>query len=367
MSQITTVPNYKVGFGQGADDLNDANFRMTTSPGNQVLPERRQNLRKLEKPRYEMTKNPDDDGFDEDIDEQYEEFIMQELLSKGDPYANMVVNMQLRELDVNYDYLDDFCVALFGRRRLGKTFGARWILYMLRHRFPLVIVITNTSINGFWKKYVPEDFIFTVPEMDDVFEKIYDRQKFILGHPELKIDPRVMLVLDDVLEDQMILQYSKYLKASFTDGRQYKISIMVLLQYAKGITPVLRGNADIAIIYRQFQKMQRESLVEDFLDVLPTKQMAYAMLDKFTKCKGNPAFDDEDDIVRQALCVCPSTLSIAPQNLCRVYNAQDPDKLNPGWKLGIDLFYQAARKGNMGMLIGTYKKPEKPKKKSKQK
>jgi hypothetical protein len=126
---------------------------------------------------------------------------------------------------------------------------------------------------------------------------------------------------------------------------------------------VLRGNADIAIIYRQFQKMQRESLVEDFLDVLPTDDMAYAMLDKFTKCKGLPDFNDEEDIIRQALCVLPATLSVAPQNLCRIYNAKNPDKLQKNWKLGIDLFYQAARKGNMGMLLGTAKRPKKKQKK----
>jgi hypothetical protein len=144
------------------------------------------------------------------------------------------------------------------------------------------------------------------------------------------------------------------------------ICVLLLLIFDfKGITPILRGNADIAIIYRQFQKNQRESLIEDFLDVLPTKDMARAMLDKFTKCKGDPAFDDPEHIVRQALCVCPSRLSIAPQNLCRIYNAQDPDKFDKGWKLGIDLFYQAARKGNMGMLIGTYKRPVKNDKKSK--
>jgi hypothetical protein len=234
MSQITTVPNYKVGYGSGADQLNSNEFRMTEKPGTQILPERRQNIRKLEGPRFEMTKKDEDRDQDDLIDDEYEKIIMDELLAKGDPYAKMVVEMELRELDIDYDYLDDFCVAMFGRRRLGKTFGARWLCYCLRHRFPLVIVITNTKVNGFWKKYVPDDFIFTVPQMDDVFQKIYARQTFILEHPELKIDPRVLLILDDVLEDQMILQYSKYLKASFTDGRQYKISLLILLQYAKG-------------------------------------------------------------------------------------------------------------------------------------
>jgi hypothetical protein len=157
MSQITTVPNYKVGYGSGADQLNSNEFRMTEKPGTQILPERRQNIRKLEGPRFEMTKKDEDRDQDDLIDEEYEKIIMDELLAKGDPYAKMVVEMELRELDIDYDYLDDFCVAMFGRRRLGKTFGARWLCYCLRHRFPLVIVITNTKVNGFWKKYVPDD------------------------------------------------------------------------------------------------------------------------------------------------------------------------------------------------------------------
>lgn len=148
MSRITTVENYQVGYGTGADDLNSPNMRMTDTPGNQVLPERRQTLKKLQRPRYEMSRPPNENEEDEDIDEQYEQFVMQELLKKGDPYAKMVVDMQLKELNFDYDYLDDFVVALFGRRRLGKTFGARWICYNLRNRFPLVVVITNTvSLN----------------------------------------------------------------------------------------------------------------------------------------------------------------------------------------------------------------------------
>jgi predicted acetyltransferase len=234
MSKITTVKDYKVGFGTGADDINGEEMRFTDDAPTKVLPERRQNLKKLQRPRYEMRRR-EDLGFDpEEIEDEYEAFMMQQLLDKGDPFVNMVADMELAELDVDWDYLDDFVVAVFGRRRLGKTFGARNLVYKMKNRFPLVIVVTNTKLNGFWKKYVPEDFIWTVPDMDGVFEKLYARQTFILTHPELKIDPRVLLILDDVLEDQMILQYSKYLKASFTDGRHYKISILILLQYAKG-------------------------------------------------------------------------------------------------------------------------------------
>ena len=101
MSQITTVPNYKVGYGSGADELSSTKFRMTEKPGTQILPERRQNIRKLEGPRFEVTKKDGDREQDDAIDEEYEQIIMQELLAKGDPYAKMVVDMQLRELDID--------------------------------------------------------------------------------------------------------------------------------------------------------------------------------------------------------------------------------------------------------------------------
>lgn len=54
---------------------------------------------------------------------------------------------------------DDFTYAFFGKRREGKSFCMRYLLYHMRHLFPRVYVFTNTKINGFWQKSVPSKYV----------------------------------------------------------------------------------------------------------------------------------------------------------------------------------------------------------------
>jgi len=48
-------------------------------------------------------------------------------------------------------------LGLFGKRRTGKTFSLRWLLYNAFRRCPFGVVFTNTKINGFWQVSI---FIF---------------------------------------------------------------------------------------------------------------------------------------------------------------------------------------------------------------
>lgn len=50
---------------------------------------------------------------------------------------NRVMDMNLKPLDVEMDIMDDFTVLLIGRRRSGKSYMARWVMYHLRNRFPV--------------------------------------------------------------------------------------------------------------------------------------------------------------------------------------------------------------------------------------
>lgn len=193
-----------------------------------------------------------------------------------------VLNIELKPLDIEQDILDDFTCVLIGRRRSGKSFMARWIMYHLRHRFPCGVVITGTKLNDFWSALVPKEFIHDVENIEVVLNNVYKRQEFIISHPELGLDHRFFLILDDVLKDKFKLRFSKALSRAFTDGRHYKVFTLITTQDPRGIPPDLRENTDLSVIFRQFQKGRKEAVAIDFLDYIDDKKMQQQFLWKHT-------------------------------------------------------------------------------------
>lgn len=49
---------------------------------------------------------------------------------------SQLLNYTLKPLDIEMDIMDDFTCLVIGRRRSGKSFWMKWLMYHLRHRFP---------------------------------------------------------------------------------------------------------------------------------------------------------------------------------------------------------------------------------------
>lgn len=70
-------------------------------------------------------------------------------------------------------------VILYGKRRTGKTFTLRDIMYHCFRDIPFGICMSGTSYNGFWQEYIPATLVFQglKPEM---MQKIIERQKRLI-------------------------------------------------------------------------------------------------------------------------------------------------------------------------------------------
>lgn len=207
-------------------------------------------------------------------------------------------------------------------------------------------------MNNFWQDYIPDQFIHKVENLDVVIENIFKRQEFILKHPELNIDPRMFVLLDDILKEAQVIRFSKNFQTLFTDGRHYKLFIIVTSQYAKGIPPIIRANTDAAIVFKQFQFNQRESICNDFLDIYPKKPHRYALLD-------NNTGGENDKDKRRALVIIPAKLSDKPRELLRRLDAEDPGP----FRVGVTEFWLAAITNNLSRIRNSLKqsKLDKPK------
>lgn len=137
---------------------------------------------------------------------------------------------------------DDFTMGFFGKRREGKSFLMRNILYHMRSKFPRVYVMTNTRFNGFWQQYVPKNYIFDGYRpgvLADILEVQKNLRMKQIDNPSNEtiqdLNINCLLILDDVIDQDLF--HTELLKTLFYNGRHVKLCLMISLQYAKGIPP----------------------------------------------------------------------------------------------------------------------------------
>jgi hypothetical protein len=181
--------------------------------------------------------------------------------------------------------LDYFTCCMFGARRSGKSWMCRYIMHTMRKKWPYVVVISETAFNGFWQEHIPDAYVFGKYD-PMIIQKILQRQNKIVEHlkrfPD-SINPSLLVIMDDFIHKKQV-KYCEWLDLLFVAGRHYKIDIFCLSQYAKGLNPTVRGNTDLAIIYKMYQVKQRESIWEDYGNIVP-KKVFYAIMKKNCKSK----------------------------------------------------------------------------------
>lgn len=98
----------------------------------------------------------------------------------------------------------DDTVVLNGKRRTGKTFMMRKILYEMRHCFWGGVVFTATKHNGFWQQIVPRRFIHETLNVEVIDSLLryraaeIDALQMNFG-PEAKDPLYYFVVLDDMV------------------------------------------------------------------------------------------------------------------------------------------------------------------------
>ena len=225
--------------------------------------------------------------------------------------------------------LDGTYVAI-GKRRTGKSWAFRNLMYLFKDKVPGGIVISQTDeLNKYWREYVPKQFIYKKYD-PGVLDMIFERQKKILNDKNMSDEEKeekapFFVLLDDVISDQR-LKYDENMMELFVAGRHYKLMVLITTQYAKAITPCLRGNTDYVLIFKTMQGRQREALWEDFGDFM-TKDGFYTLLDNYT----------EDN---EMLVVDTSENTTDPMQMMKWWKAQDPGPFIMGteeyWKAADD-------------------------------
>ena len=193
-----------------------------------------------------------------------------------------MTEINLKKFDMK-SLKDNSVIALIAKRRSGKSFLCRDILY--HHRgIPAGIVICPTEkANQFYGDFVPNLFIH-----DDYKECILDKllkRQSILKEKVNKgsdIDNRAFLIMDDCMYDNKWTK-DKCIQNIFMNGRHYNLLFILLMQFPLGIPPSLRTNIDYVFLLKETITGNKKRLYEHYAGMFPSLDIFSQVLDNCTE------------------------------------------------------------------------------------
>ena len=153
------------------------------------------------------------------------------------------------------------CVFI-GKRGTGKSTLVADILYHLRHINAGVAISATEDGNAFYSNFIPELLIH--PEYKpDVIQQVITRQKEAIKNKNTKSDKDVFLLLDDCMYDKKMIRDTN-IRGIFMNGRHWRITFMLTMQYCMDLPPDLRANIDYVFILRENIIQNQEKLYKNF-------------------------------------------------------------------------------------------------------
>jgi hypothetical protein len=156
------------------------------------------------------------------------------------------------------------CVFI-GKRGTGKSTLVADILYHIR-KIPVGVAISATEDgNKFYSKYVPDIFIHSEYKSETI-QQVVNRQKKIIDKPSSTND--VFVLLDDCMYDKKMIR-DPNIRGIFMNGRHWRITFMITMQYCMDLPPDLRSNIDYIFILRENIIQNQEKIYKNFFGIFP--------------------------------------------------------------------------------------------------
>ena len=175
----------------------------------------------------------------------------------------------------------DATVCIIGRRRSGKSFLVRDMMYHLKD-LPKGIVISRTeSASPFFRDFIPDSFIYD-SFSEPLISSIVERQKKRIRMSGKKPSHRMFLIMDDCLSEGPKWRNSEAIRELFMNGRHLQLAFIITLQYVMGLPPDLRGNVDYCFIYKDGLVKNRKKLYENYGGNIPDFETFCNLMDRCT-------------------------------------------------------------------------------------
>ena len=200
--------------------------------------------------------------------------------------------LPIREFKLEWMVADP-AIVLIAKRGSGKSWVVRSILeYLSKKGIPAGIVVSKTEhMNPFYSDFFPDTFIH--PEYKtELFEKLLHRQEKMcqkykekLDHDK-KVDPRAICVMDDCLASKGSWVNDKPISELLFNGRHYKLTYILTMQFPLGIKPELRLNFDYVFLLADDSNTNIKRLYDHYASMFPNLNAFKQVFEELTKDYG---------------------------------------------------------------------------------
>jgi hypothetical protein len=178
-------------------------------------------------------------------------------------------------------------MCMIAKRRSGKSWLIRDLLFRLKDIPAGIIICPTERMNRFYGEFFPETFIYHKFDENTV-EKLLARQINMIDKAAKKkkrgkkLDPRVILVMDDCLADSKSWKKNETVLETFYNGRHYQITYILTIQYSVSIPPNLRTNFDFVFLLKEEFISSKKRLHEHFVGMIGDFNDFREIFDKMT-------------------------------------------------------------------------------------
>lgn len=167
-------------------------------------------------------------------------------------------------------------IAVIAKSGSGKSWVIRDIMYHLRH-IPVGTIIAPTDrLSHFYDDFVPS--LFINHEYDPtVLQNLMDRQLQIAELNEERrkqgkktVNDKAFFIMDDCMASKKEWLHDRNVLSLFNEGRHYKITYILAMQYSLGIQPELRSNFDYIFLLGEDFHNNKRKLYEHYCGMFPS-------------------------------------------------------------------------------------------------
>lgn len=158
------------------------------------------------------------------------------------------------------------CVFI-GKRGTGKSTLVADILYRLRKINAGVAISATEDGNAFYSNFIPEILIHSEYK-PEVVQQIVTRQKKVIDGKKKDSDKDVFVLLDDCMYDKRMIR-DPNIRGIFMNGRHWRITFLLTMQYCMDLPPDLRANIDYIFILRENIIQNQQKLYNNFFGIFP--------------------------------------------------------------------------------------------------
>ena len=158
------------------------------------------------------------------------------------------------------------CVFI-GKRGTGKSTLVADILYYIRRINAGVAISATEDGNAYYANFIP-DILIHSEYKPEIIQQVITRQKKVINADKKNKDGDVFVLLDDCMYDKRMIRDTN-IRGIFMNGRHWRITFMLTMQYCMDLPPDLRTNIDYVFILRENIIQNQEKLYKNFFGIFP--------------------------------------------------------------------------------------------------